>query len=227
MQPDTESLRATLKQYIGPAYERALRNTGSEERARAAARRAMELLKLALEQGAEPSKALVLRITDDCCNQEAFFNRQQEEPVQKLEEQPAPAQDEQPGQAPVIPPPAAPAQRDFVRPTPAEEIALRPQPARELAARPASKARSRPAHSAAEAEGEAFPPRQKEGRKARARDRVSPVSVLLVMFLSLVVVLLVIVFTVMLCADGTAPDGGWRFASSIYTWINTHIFPLQ
>ena len=47
MAPDAEALRAILKQYIGPAYDRALRNTGEPEAAKEATRRAMELLKRA------------------------------------------------------------------------------------------------------------------------------------------------------------------------------------
>ena len=45
MAPDAEALRAILKQYIGPAYDRALRNTGEPEAAKEATRRAMELLR--------------------------------------------------------------------------------------------------------------------------------------------------------------------------------------
>ena len=36
MAPDAEALRAILKQYIGPAYDRALRNTGEPEAAKEA-----------------------------------------------------------------------------------------------------------------------------------------------------------------------------------------------
>lgn len=86
MAPDAEALRAILKQYIGPAYDRALRNTGEPEAAKEATRRAMELLKRACMDGVEPTKALVLRITDDCCNEKAFFNRQVEVERQKLQE---------------------------------------------------------------------------------------------------------------------------------------------
>ena len=86
MAPDAEALRAILKQDIGPAYDRALRNTGEPEAAKEATRRAMELLKRACMDGVEPTKALVLRITDDCCNEKAFFNRQVEVERQKLQE---------------------------------------------------------------------------------------------------------------------------------------------
>lgn len=78
MPPDARALRAVLKQYVGPAYDRALRKTGNESSAREATRRAMELLKRAYEEGVEPTKALVLRITDDCCDENAFYNRQPE-----------------------------------------------------------------------------------------------------------------------------------------------------
>ena len=85
---DGEALRAILKQYIGPAYDRALRNTGGDaEAAREATRRAMELLKRACQEGVEPNKALVLRITDDCCNENAFFNRQMEQERRRAQEE--------------------------------------------------------------------------------------------------------------------------------------------
>ena len=75
-----------IRDSIGPAYDRALRNTGEPEAANEATRRAMELLKRACMDGVEPTKALVLRITDDCCNEKAFFNRQVEVERQKLQE---------------------------------------------------------------------------------------------------------------------------------------------
>lgn len=198
MQPDTQSLRAILKQYVGPSYERALRNTGSEARAREAARRAMELLKLALEEGVEPTKALVLRITDDCCNQDAFYNRQQEAqpPAQKLAE-------------PEMAAPAPP------RPVVQEAIA---SPAPKMEAASVAATQAAPA---------SLPAQKNPSRARRAKEKVSPGSVLLVILLSMIVVLLVILFTVLLCAPGISPEGGLGFAAGVYEWISTHIFPLH
>ena len=139
MPPDSEALRAILKQYIGPAYDRALRNTGSEERAREATYRAMELLKRSYEAGVEPSKALVLRITDDCCDESAFYNRQVAAPAQA--EAPAPqaapapsaaeAQVSAPQTAQPVPAQAAPIQAASIRaaPVPAAPAQTGPAPA--------------------------------------------------------------------------------------------------
>lgn len=203
MKPDSEALRAILKQYVGAAYDRALRNTGEEAVAKEATRRAMEVLKKACEEGVEPNKALVLRITDDCCNQSAFFNKQAE-----------------PSQAPAPAEPAAPA---FRSPVAVQDAAIRPTPAREaavLAARQPRFARDMAPEGLSA-------PLAPAGTPAKAKARgVSPGSALLVMVLSLVVVILIILLVVMLTTRGALPDTESGIAADFSTWFNAHIFPL-
>ncbi|MDR0841595.1 MAG: hypothetical protein LBN26_09500 [Christensenellaceae bacterium] len=100
MAQDKDALRALLRQSITPVYDRAMQNTGDAEAAKDITRRAMELFKRAVESGMEPSKALALRIADDCCNEMAFFNRKLEAaaghesaPEVKQAERSAPAQE--------------------------------------------------------------------------------------------------------------------------------------
>ncbi len=227
MPPDSEALRAILKQYIGPAYDRALRNTGSEERAREATRRAMELLKRSYEAGVEPNKALVLRITDDCCDESAFYNRQVAAPAQA--EAPAPqaapapsaaeAQVSAPQTAQPVPAQAAPIQAASIRaaPVPAAPAQTGPAPA------------ARPRAGAPDAEEEAISnlPAWEKHKKAapRPQERVSPGSALLVMGLSLLVVVLVVILVVMLASGGPSPAAAGE-GSGFSAWFNAHIFPL-
>lgn len=220
MAPDAEALRAILKQYIGPAYDRALRNTGDPEAAKEATRRAMELLKRACMDGVEPTKALALRITDDCCNEKAFFNRQLEMERQKLqageaapEAQAQPKPEEKPAEAPKKAPKK-----------PARE-ARGEKPAREAAAeKPAKSPRPKPRPSQAEPEVPDFvlAPGQ---RKREKKDQASAGTVLLVMFLSLVIVLSVICLVLALAGSGRLPDAG-GVLERISNWFNTHIFPM-
>ncbi|MEA4970277.1 MAG: hypothetical protein VB051_07060 [Candidatus Pelethousia sp.] len=216
MPPDSEALRALLKQYIGPAYDRALRNTGSEERAREATRRAMELLKRSYEMGVEPNKALVLRITDDCCNESAFYNRQAAAPAQA--ETPAPqtapapfaakAQASAPQAARPAPVQSAPFQAEFLQtaPAPATRAGATAQDAQnEVVSNPSA--------------------REKHKKAAPQPDRVSPGSALLVMGLSLIVVVLVVILVVMLASGGSSP-GAAGAGSGFSAWFNAHIFPL-
>ncbi len=214
MPPNSEALRALLKQYIGPAYDRALRNTGSEERARDATRRAMELLKRSYEMGVEPNKALVLRITDDCCNESAFYNRQVTAPAPQSAPAPsaAKAQAPAPRAAQTVPVPTAPLQAEFLPTAP-----LRAAPA------PATRARATAQDAVV-----SNPPAQEKHKKAalQPQDRVSPGSALLVMALSLIVVVLVIMLVVMLASVGSSPAAAAGEGSGFSAWFNAHIFPL-
>lgn len=236
MPADSDTLRIILKQYVGPAYDRALRNTGSEAKAKEATHRAMELLKRSCQEGVEPTKALVLRITDDCCDQGAFFNKQPDAtpaaPKAQKEAPAIPASQAQAQKAQAVK--AAPAtQTAFLRPTPAAEVGARPIPARELAqelgAKPAIAGRM-PARATAPTQEEldlyGLLDEEKSKKALEGKGRVSPGSVLLVMFLSLIVVLLVIILVVMLAAKGSASDGAPGFASDFAAWFNSHIFPL-
>lgn len=230
MPGDSDGLRAILKQYVGPAYDRALRNTGSEERAKEATHRAMELLKRSCQEGVEPTKALVLRITDDCCDQSAFYNKQPDVPLppQKAAEffSAAPARAQTENAPAVKAAPAAPAA--FLRPTPAVEVGARPVPAKELAAQPAAGRKAARAAAPMREELDLFDLLAEEkGKKARGgKERVPPASVLAVMFLSLIVVLLVVILVVMLASKGSASGAAPGFASDFATWFNSHIFPL-
>lgn len=247
MAPDAEALRAILKQYIGPAYDRALRNTGDPAAAKEATRRVMELLKRACMDGVEPTKALVLRITDDCCNEKAFFNRQVEVERQKL-------QAGEPGAEAGMQAPAEGETKPVLRVLQAKEAALekaqkpraekkpKPQAIRQEA--PAAK-KARP-EEAAPAQGKAggaqrgTKPRARANleepevpdfvlapsqRKRETKDQASAGTVLLVMFLSLVIVLSVICLVLALAGSGRLPDAG-GVLERISTWFNTHIFPM-
>lgn len=228
MPPDSEALRAILKQYIVPAYDRALRNTGSEERAREATHRAMELLKRSYEAGVEPSKALVLRITDDCCDENAFYNRQITAPAQA--ETPAPRAAPAPSVAeaqvstPQAPQPA-PVQAAPIQAAPIQAAAIQAGPAQSMPALAA-----RPKAGAPDAEEEAISSllaQEKHKKTAlRPQDRVSPGSALLVMGLSLIVVVLVVILVVMLASGGSSPAAAAGEGSGFSAWFNAHIFPL-
>lgn len=243
MPPDSEALRAILKQYIVPAYDRALRNTGSEERAREATHRAMELLKRSYEAGVEPSKALVLRITDDCCDENAFYNRQITAPAQA--ETPAPraapapsvaeAQVSTPQALQPAPVQAAPVQAVSVQAVPVQAVSVQAAPI-QAAAIQAGPAQSMPALAARpkaevpDAEEEAISSllaQEKHKKTAlRPQDRVSPGSALLVMGLSLIVVVLVVILVVMLASGGPSPAAAAGEGSGFSAWFNAHIFPL-
>ena len=233
MSPDSEALRAILKQYIGPAYDRALRNTGSEERAREATRRAMELLKRSCEAGVEPSKALVLRITDDCCDESAFYNRQ---PAAQRPAAPACANDALP-LAKAAPFFTEPLHSHTLAPNPAQTNAMQaePQHAARVCAAPAKAEPKKPVPSqATPAQSPPAKPQlspsaplaeeEQDVFASRPRERVSPHSALLVMFLALAVVVLVIVLVVMLTSGEAAPALGK--GGSFTAWFNAHIFPL-
>ncbi|MEA5058540.1 MAG: hypothetical protein VB049_00655 [Candidatus Pelethousia sp.] len=246
MPPDAEALRAILKQYVGPAYDRAFRNTASESVAADATRRAMELLKRACEEGVEPTKALVLRLVDDCCDKTAFFNR-------NLDGAPGLAQEQAAfSQMAADPPaasqrisalasaPSAPAPRShqesvaFGNPTfPEASTAVSDNEAGRSVA--ASKDPSRQASNplfttlpplvpGADSVPALFADDQKKKVK-KPKDSVSPGSALLVMFLSLVVVVLV-VLVVLLLSGGTLPGIVGSWASDFTAWFNAHIFPL-
>ena len=238
MPPDSEALRAILKQYIVPAYDRALRNTGSEERAREATHRAMELLKRSYEAGVEPSKALVLRITDDCCDENAFYNRQITAPAQA--ETPAPRaapapsvakaqvstpQAPQPAPVQAAPVQAVSVQAVSVQAAPIQAAAIQAGPAQSMPALAA-----RPKAEVPDAEEEAISSllaQEKHKKTAlRPQDRVSPGSALLVMGLSLIVVVLVVILVVMLASGGSSPAAAAGEGSGFSAWFNAHIFPL-
>lgn len=233
MPPDSEALRAILKQYIVPAYDRALRNTGSEERAREATHRAMELLKRSYEAGVEPSKALVLRITDDCCDENAFYNRQITAPAQA--ETPAPRAAPAPSVAeaqvstPQAPQPApvqaVSVQAVPVQAAPIQAAAIQAGPAQSM---PALAARPKAGAPDAEEEAIASLLAQEKHKKTalRPQDRVSPGSALLVMGLSLIVVVLVVILVVMLASGGPSPAAAAGEGSGFSAWFNAHIFPL-
>ncbi len=209
MAPDAEALRAILKQYIGPSYDRALRNTGDPEAAKEATRRAMELLKRACLDGVEPTKALALRITDDCCNEKAFFNRQLEMERQKLQ-----AMEGTPPQ---------PAPNEAMAPASSAAMATA-QPACKKA--PAKKREPMPKVRTSTREPEVpdfvLTPAQ---RKSERQDQASAGTVLLVMFLSLVIVLSVICLVLALAGSGVLPDAS-GVLDGMATWFNTHIFPM-
>ncbi len=238
MPPDSEALRAILKQYIVPAYDRALRNTGSEERAREATHRAMELLKRSYEAGVEPSKALVLRITDDCCDENAFYNRQITAPAQAetpaLRAAPAPSvakaqvstpQAPQPAPVQAAPVQAVSVQAVSVQAAPIQAAAIQAGPAQSMPALAA-----RPKAEVPDAEEEAISSllaQEKHKKTAlRPQDRVSPGSALLVMGLSLIVVVLVVILVVMLASGGSSPAAAAGEGSGFSAWFNAHIFPL-
>lgn len=218
MPPDSEALRAILKQYIVPAYDRALRNTGSEERAREATHRAMELLKRSYEAGVEPSKALVLRITDDCCDENAFFNRQ---PAPAPQAEP-PARVETP--APQASPPPSVVEAQASAPQAAQPVPIQAEP---LQAKSAPAARPRAEALGAQEEALSLLLGQENDIKTALRppDRVSPGSALLVMGLSLIVVVLVVILVVMLASGGPLPAAAGE-SSGFSAWFNAHIFPL-
>ena len=244
MAPDAEALRAILKQYIGPAYDRALRNTGEPEAAKEATRRAMELLKRACMDGVEPTKALVLRITDDCCNEKAFFNRQVEVERQKLQE----------GDGAEAAPEPAPKGKALLGGKRFQEAAEKPAESHIKAApRPWRKAGANADHAknqgkpkpAAEPAFKQTPNRQRTAkaraslqepdipdfvlapgqRKGEAQDQASAGTVLLVMFLSLVIVLGVVGLVLALAGSGVLPDAS-GVLERMATWFNTHIFPM-
>ena len=239
MQPDTEALRAILKQYISAAYDRALRNTGDEAAARQATRRTMELLKRACLDGVEPNKALVLRITDDCCDESAFFNRQVEAEAARRslrrEEETAgeapiePADKPMPDIAVPAPATAAPAPRNRVVRT----RQAQPAPAAPRVSRIArtSQATAAPLALSMEPEPEApdlFPADESPAgrRKRRRKGGVSPASALLAMFLCLLIVGLVVALVIMLSANGALPSRLSQLAADFSGWFNAHIFPL-
>ena len=237
MAPDAEALRAILKQYIGPAYDRALRNTGEPEAAKEATRRAMELLKRACMDGVEPTKALVLRITDDCCNEKAFFNRQVEVERQKLQEgdgaeaapEPAPKGKallggkrfqeaaEKPAESHIKAAPVkAQAKAERAKPKPAAEPAFKQTPNRQRTAKARASLQEPDIPDFVLAPGQ---------RKGEARDQASAGTVLLVMFLSLVIVLGVVGLVLALAGSGVLPDAS-GVLERMATWFNTHIFPM-
>ena len=230
MTPSTEALRAILKQYIGPAYDRALRNTGEEAAAREATRRTMELLKRACLDGVEPTKALVLRITDDCCNENAFFNRQLEAEAARSQagEQAGPGLPDAPPAAAFRAPGPLPAAQGGPPPPQAAGTGAAGLESPSAGAPPAGPAKAG-RHGAAGPEGPApllFAGEGGKRKRKKEKERVSVGSVLLVMLLSLVIVVLVVMLVVMLMSSGVLPDGGTGLASDFAAWFNAHIFPL-
>ena len=161
----------------------------------------MELLKRACMDGVEPTKALVLRITDDCCNEKAFFNRQVEVERQKLQEgdgaeaapEPAPKGKallggkrfqeaaEKPAESHIKAAPVkAQAKAERAKPKPAAEPAFKQTPNRQRTAKARASLQEPDIPDFVLAPGQ---------RKGEAQDQASAGTVLLVMFLSLVIVL--------------------------------------
>jgi len=221
MTPDSEALRAILKQYIGPAYDRALRNTGDKAIALDVTRRAMELLKRSYESGVEPNKALVLRITDDCCNQSAFYNKQAEVPgeVAPTESQEATNNGEAAYDTP-----------DLHSPISTQEVAICPSPAEDTANKHTD-SDSQPKSASNLASNcqdlAPTPALDDKPRKAKKRRRgPSPGIALLIILLSLMVIAFVILLVVMLSSRGVLPGAEAGIVSDFSSWFNAHIFPL-